>query len=113
MQNEAIFIIDEQGNMRFLLTEAAIDCLIDGSVSQRASHVEPDSACLRFIFHLLRRFLGDKGRMSEFTRTWPCLWRVNATPVGGMILHERFRNRQQAIEAEVQYLNKFFTGEIQ
>jgi hypothetical protein len=57
-----------------------------GARTARASHVEPDNILLRVIFHLLRQWLGDKGHMSEFTRSWKCLWRVNMKPVGGPIL---------------------------
>ncbi len=75
---------------------------------KRATHVEPDNLLLRLAFHILRLFFGDKGFMSEFTRHWPCRWRVNITPVGGPILPELFDNRIDAIDAEVAWLNKHF-----
>lgn len=74
--------------------------------TRRASHVEPDKWPLRLIFHVLRWFFGDKGWMATFTRHWPCLWRVNVSPLHGPILPGRWRDRQEAIEAEVEWLNE-------
>lgn len=108
MQNTVTIIIDELGDVSFLLTEAA-QCFVNEDTDvARASHVEPDSWLFRFLFHRLRRVFGDKGRMSEFTRHWPCLWRVNTQPVGGPILPGRWRNRKDAIDAEVAFLNRWF-----
>ena len=108
-QGAVTFIIAENGDCTYLMTEAAP--VIEGAVSKRASHVEPDNFFLRILFHALRQYLGDKGRMSDFTRSWRCLWRVNMEPVGGPILCTRYYDRQQAINAEVVALNKFFMGE--
>ena len=107
-QGAVTFIIGG-GDCTYLMTEAAPQ--IDGAVVSRASHVEPDNVVLRFCFHVLRQWLGDKGRMSDFTRSWSCLWRVNMEPVGGPILCTRYYDRSQAINAEVIALNKFFSGE--
>ena len=106
-QKEVTFIIDEQGHMTYLMTQAAPP--LEGVVIHRGSHVEPANAFLRAGFHLLRRWLGDKGRMSEFTRNWNCLWRVNLFPVGGPILSTLYYDRQQAINAEIVALNNHFT----
>jgi len=108
-QGAVTFIIAENGDCTYLMTEAAP--VIEGARTARASHVEPDNWLLRVIFHALRQWLGDKGRMSDFTRAWPILWRVNMQPVGGPILCTRYINRAAAIDAEVIALNKFFIGE--
>lgn len=108
-QSSVTFIIEENGDCTYLMTEAAP--LIEGAVTARASHVEPSNLLLRLLFHALRQWLGDKGRMSDFTRAWPCLWRINMQPVGGPILPTLYRDRFAAIDAEVQALNKFFSGE--
>lgn len=108
-QTEVTFVIDEAGDMLFLVTECMLgSALVAEAHVQRASHVEPDNRVLRLLFHLLRQWLGDKGRMSDFTRKWPILWRVNTTPVGGPILPTRYQNRQAAIEAEINFLNRWF-----
>lgn len=78
------------------------------ATAQRASHVEPDSFLFRLLFHALRRVFGDKGRMSDLTRRWPVWWRVNTKPTAGVILEGRWRNRQEAIDAEIEYLNSWF-----
>ena len=106
MQNEVTFIIG-QGECMYLCTEAAP--IIEGAVTARASHVYPRNFILRTLFRILRCWLGDKGRMSDFTRSWKCEWIVDARPVGGEILPTTYYDRRQAINAEVVYLNKFFT----
>ena len=100
------FCIDTKGTLTFLNTETTRPFLNLGEAkTRRASHVEPNNFALRILFHGLRRVLGDKGRMSDFTRRWPILWRVNLSPVGGPILFIRYRDRQAAIRAEVEWLN--------
>jgi hypothetical protein len=132
MPQELTFVIDESGDLKFLVPEFMHESrLLEGAVVNRASHVEPDNFVLRIIFHGLRQVLGDKGRMSEFTRNWPILWRVNTKPVGGPILRVKdvydwcpvscsqhnnvatWRNRQNAIDAEIKFLNSWFIGEKQ
>ena len=123
MASIATFIIEENGDLTFLVTPAAAAFVTPDAVVSRASHVEPDNILLRIVFRILRTVLGDKGRMSEFTRSWPCLWRVNTAPVGGPVLTwkhiggdsdtvARFSVRQNAIDAEVIFLNKFFEEKI-
>jgi hypothetical protein len=103
--SEVTVTVRDNGELIFLDTPEAQCFKALGSVTtRRASHVEPDSWLLRLAFHALRHFYGDKGRMSDFTRNWPCLWRVNTRPTGGPILPGRWRNRQEAIDAEVSWL---------
>src|SRR5208337_830123 len=82
-QGAVTFIIAD-GTCTFLMTEAAP--VIEGAVIKRASHVFPRNFVLRILFRILRYWLGDKGRMSEFTRSWNCEWIVDTRPVGGWIL---------------------------
>jgi hypothetical protein len=107
VENVATFIIDEAGDLTFLVTEGTTEMFPDVP-AHRASHVEPDSFVFRTLFHALRRVFGDKGRMSDFTRSWPVLWRVNTKPTAGVILPGRWTNRQDAIDAEVGFLNDYF-----
>jgi hypothetical protein len=132
MPQELTFVIDESGDMKFLVLEFMHESpLLEGANVSRASHVEPNNFVLRIIFHGLRQVLGDKGRMSEFTRNWPIFWRVNTKPVGGPILRYKhvypnvvrplwdntgecvktWRNRKDAIDAEIKFLNSWFIGE--
>ncbi len=101
--------IDEDG-MTFLMDESVKLFEGEGEV-RRASHVEPDSFVFRIAFHALRTIFGDKGRMSDLTRKWPVMWRVNTKPTAGVILPQRFRDRQAAIDAEIVFLNEWFSGE--
>ena len=82
------------------------------------------NVALRIAFYVLRWF-GDKTHVADWTRGWGCLWRVNASPVGGPILRLKhvlkdcpwpiedhiatWCNRQDAIDAEIEFLNDWFT----
>ena len=100
--------ITEDGSTRFLVSECTRHLLTDTSVIQRASNVEPVRYTLRLAFHGLRLIFGDYGRVAEFTRHWNCVWRVNLAPIGGPVLPGRWRNRQDAIDAEIAHLQTFF-----
>lgn len=117
--------IDENGDQVFLKTDAADVFLEQGEViTRRASHVEPADLPRRIAFSLIRRLVADTSKIAAWTRNWACLWRVNTAPVGGPILtwddvswnssdrplgkFATWSNRQDAIDAEVQFLNQFF-----
>jgi hypothetical protein len=103
-----IIKLDEDGVTRFLVNADTAEFLTDTSIVKRASHVEPDRFILRILFHGIRYMFGENGRMANFTRVWPCIWRTNLAPSGGPILPERYRNRKDAIDAEIAYLNENF-----
>jgi hypothetical protein len=114
---------DEHGDLTYLKTPGD-DVLFElgKTITQRASHVEPGPRYERWLFHLLRWLFGNTGRVSEWTRGWNSLWRVNTAPVGGPILRYShvlnlrvkgdpimlWHHRQDAIDAEVKFLNEFF-----
>jgi hypothetical protein len=118
--------IEEDGTQTFLKTDSADIFLEQGEVvTRRASHVEPYNFWLRLMFTVLRFIFPDTGRVAAWTRTWACRWRVNTSPVGGPILTwadvwgmdsgygslDRvacFAVRQNAIAAEVKFLNNYF-----
>ena len=100
--------MDESGTLTFLVDADTQALLNESSVIQRASHVEPVSRTLRAVFHTLRHLFGEKGRVAQFTRLWPCLWQVDLSPVGGPVLDATYRNRQAAIDAEIVWLNPNF-----
>src|SRR5208337_3555461 len=100
--------IDEEGNLVYLKTsEHDIFAELGEVVTKRASHVEPVNIWLRVAFRFLRVF-GDKTRVAEWTRTWTCDWRVNTKPTAGYLLPQSWRNRQDAIDAEIAFLNEWF-----
>jgi hypothetical protein len=97
---------------------------LGNTITKRASHVEPEAFWLRVAFRFLRLF-GDNTRVAAWTRGWRTLWRINTRPVGGPILrfghiHPRvtisgglghvyhWADRNDAIAAEVKFLNEFF-----
>lgn len=96
------------GEIRFLVSEGTTSLLTSEAVVRRASHVEPVSRPLRILFHGLRTAFGEYGWMSDLTRRWRCLWRVNMAPVGHGVLPDLYLNRQDAIQAEIDYLNREF-----
>ena len=100
--------ITPDGDMQFLKSEDTNFLVSSETVTKRASHVEPCNPGLRRIFHGLRAAFGEKGLVSEFTRVWPCQWRVNLSPIGGPVLSQVWRNRKAAIHAEVVWLNENF-----
>src|SRR5258708_3857840 len=70
--------IENDGTLTFLKTDSAdIFFEIGETITRRASHVEPGLRYERWLFHFLRAIFGDKGRVSDWTRAWYTLWRVN------------------------------------
>lgn len=108
MAKPVVVTIHPDGTVRFLVSEGSSPLLSDGAVVRRASHVEPVSLPLRWLFHGLRFIWGEYGWVAKFTRAWPCMWRINLAPIGGPVMPVTYRNRQDAIDREVEWLNKHF-----
>jgi hypothetical protein len=72
--------------------------------TRRASNIEPANVWLRAAFHAVRAAVGDKCTLAAWTRTWACLWRVRV--VGGPVLPGCYRDRSEAIRAEVRWLEE-------
>jgi hypothetical protein len=123
-QKVMMVTIDEEGDLIYLKTsEHDIFAEMGEVVTRRASHVEPETLWLRVAFRFLRMF-GDKTRVAEWTRGWKCVWIVDTRPVGGPVLKWKhtsnwratvwpekqagWRNRQDAIDAEIAFLNSWF-----
>jgi hypothetical protein len=112
--------INENGDNVFMKADS-MDCFLElGEViTRRASYVEPAPRYERWLFSLLRTLFSDTSAVAAWT-----LWRINTSPVGGPILRvghvwpgvawpveDRvacFANRQDAIDAEIEFLNNFF-----
>lgn len=106
---EHIIGVDDKGRLQFIDNpELAFLRELGKTEVKRASHVEPDSIFLRPIFHILRYCFGETGSVASWTRNWKCNWRVDMRPSNGPILDGRWSNRQQALDAEVQWLNENF-----
>jgi len=113
--------IDESGDMVYLNTpESDIFMELGERITTRASNVLPVRFWHRQAFRILRTLFGDYGRIAQWTREWRTRWYVDTRPVGGPILRWRhllpegldsiatFTNREAAIRAEVEFLNRFF-----
>ena len=101
--------IDEDGNNVFLKTDAT-DCFLEQGevITRRASHVLPVAFWKRQAFRLLRTLVPDTSRLAAWSRTWRGPWLVDTAPTAGVILQGRWANRQDAIDAEVEFLNDYF-----
>ena len=96
--------LGDDGSLNFVDTDALACCKELGTVTtRRASHVLPVNRTLRAIFRWLRDRFGEKGIIATFTRRWPCLWQADLAPSNGPVLGP-FRNRQDAIDAEIAWL---------
>jgi hypothetical protein len=100
--------ISPDGVVQFLYDKSLAELIPKQAVIKRASHVEPVSIPLRIAFRALRALAGEYGWVSDFTRRWRCVWQVDMSPVGHGVLPTTFRNRADAIAAEIKYLNEFF-----
>lgn len=101
--------IDVEGNARQLQGHNVPDIIgaICIPVVHRASHVEPVNPLARLAFYACR-VMGDDTALAAYTRQWSCLWRINLGPVNGPILPVYYRDRAEAIEAEIAWLNSYF-----
>ena len=101
--------IDEDGNNVFLKTDAT-DCFLEQGevITRRASHVLPVAFWKRQAFRLLRTLVPDTSRLAAWSRTWRGPWLVDTAPTAGVVLQGRWMSRQDAIDAEVAFLNDYF-----
>ena len=107
--NHITFSIDDStGDTTFLLNDDTRAFVDSTSVIKRASHVEPVNLFIRIVFYTIRFLFGEHGRAGDFTRQWPCRWRVNLSPVGGPLIPVEWASRQSAINFEVRWLEENF-----
>lgn len=112
MSKTITLTIDQNGDQIFLKTDGAeIFRALGITVTRRASHIVPDNVLLRGAFRTVRALVPDTSVIAQWSREWRCLWRV--TVVNGPTLPGRWRDRKQAIEAEVEFLNGWFLDGIQ
>jgi hypothetical protein len=108
-QRIVTFIIDEKGDQVFLRSDSA-DCFLElGEViTRRASHVLPAAFWKRQAFRVLRALSSDTSRLAAWSRTWVGPWLVDTAPTAGVVLQGRWMIRQDAIDAEIIFLNDYF-----
>jgi hypothetical protein len=93
--------IDEAGNLSFV-DDAPLAELNTAGVCRRTrlSHIEPHRPILRWLFRACRSV-----GLVEFTRHWPCHWRVDMRPVGGPIITMPTNaSRREALNTERNWL---------
>jgi hypothetical protein len=101
--------IEDDGTQTFLKTDSADIFLEQGEViTRRASHVYPVNFWKRTAFRALRTVVSDTSRIAYWTRTWQGPWLVDTAPTAGVVLEGRWVKRQDAITAEVTFLNDWF-----
>jgi hypothetical protein len=122
--SEITITIESSGDLTFLDMEAAQAFKELGTArTRRASHVEPYAFWPRLAFRVIRMVVSDDSPAASRTRFWGVDWRVNTRPVGGPILRwrhvckstvpypdviYRFAKREDAIAAEIEFLDKYF-----
>jgi hypothetical protein len=77
--------------------------LVAGGRTRRASHVWPAGIMRRLAFRVLRVAFGERGVVAGWTRRWRGEWVVQV--IGGERLGP-FLSRDEAIAAEIAYLNE-------
>jgi hypothetical protein len=109
LPRKIVTVLVENGNLTFLATDSA-DCFLElGTViTRRASHVFPANFWKRQAFRILRILVSDTSRLAAWSRTWRGPWLVDTKPTAGVVLNGRWMNRQDAIDAEVEFLNDYF-----
>jgi hypothetical protein len=101
-------MIDESGDLVFLRTpESDIFLELGETITRRASHVVPSAFWSRLAFNTIRYFVHDDSASAEWCRTWRGPWMVDTTPTAGVVLEGRWMNRQDAIDAEITFLNSW------
>jgi len=101
--------IDESGDMVYLKTpESDIFMELGERITRRASHVIPSRFWPRLAFKTIRYFVHDDSASAHWCRTWRGPWMVDTTPTAGVVLEGRWMIRQDAIDAEIAFLNSWF-----
>lgn len=93
------------GSVNHIYADGFSTAFLGEQIVRRASYVEPFNPALRFWFHLLRCLVSDKSLIAKWTRRWPCLWQANLFLSGGPVIGP-FSNREDAIWAEIQWINQ-------
>ena len=107
--NAMIMTIDQSGNIQFIGHDGHWLADLGEMRLRRASYIEPYSLPLRLLFHCIRACVRDDSRFAAWTRSWRCLWRVRI--IGGPVLAGEWRDRAEAIRAEVAWLEKHRFGD--
>lgn len=96
---------DAHGAITYI-AKPELSCLAnETTVRKRASHIEPCRFALRVAFRVIRAIVPSHSPVACWTRRWPCRWRCNLHLSGGPVFGA-FTDRQAAIDAEVEWLER-------
>ena len=95
-------IVRPDGTIEYIGHALNMDAL--GRVKlRRASYIEPKSRIKRSAFLMLRWAFGEVGRVSEWTRSWKCVWTVRWASEPSVIVFEN-PDRATCIVWEIEQL---------
>ena len=96
--------IDIKDGVAVAFTDDAELLEADGeTTTSRYSHIWPSQFALRCAFRLVRWVTGEKGRLSDWTRTWRCKWQVRLADSPKVVRFES-NDRAACIEWELKNL---------
>ena len=77
-----------RGGTALALTEdASILSRVGRVTRKRYSHIWPRSFALRAAFRFMRRLTSERGVISNWTRTWCCVWEVRLAASPSVVRH--------------------------
>lgn len=101
--------VKPNGQVKHVSVDGFATGFLGAQTITRASQVEPVNVSLRIVFHGIRRIFGERGCVAAWTRRWPCVWQANLWLSGGPVFGP-FKYRQDAIAAEIYWLNQRYTN---
>jgi hypothetical protein len=94
--------IDKTGTIRWL-TPPPVEMRFMRVTKQRFSEIVPLNLWLLVAFRILRLLFGEKGVVSDWTRTWPCRWKMKILSTGYTTTGT---NRQALVDLEHEIFSK-------
>ena len=77
---------------------------------RRASHVVPAHPVKRFAFRVIRFFVGERGHIAEWCRSWYGPWQVRFAETPHKVEFTQ-QSRRVCIEWEIKQLNERFSND--
>jgi hypothetical protein len=99
-----IITIRRGGTALMLAEDASFLSRVGPVCRERYSHIWPRSFALRAAFRFLRGLTSERGVISNWTRTWQCVWEVRLAASPSVVRHTG--TRSECIEWEKANLDK-------
>lgn len=97
MSKQVVLVIDS-GSITYLEHDTR-EPLMQGGKTRRASWVVPQKLLKRLLWILIRKVVGDHGRIADWCRSWRGPWLVDLRVSGGPVVGG-FSCRESALEYE-------------